>query len=368
MSQAGADRTRQKGRAAEVTKILPVPSVPGGDQRTRAAGLTAGPGKSPSGAPTVVFIAGSGRSGSTLLERALGGIPGYVNIGEVIDLFRREASRQERCGCGEAFADCTFWARVGERTFGGWTNESLAELLALQRRVARQRYMLRLVAIPLAGRKYRADVARYGALFAGLYRAVADEAGATCVVDASKWPVQALALSRAGIDVRVIHLVRDVRGVAHSLSKRDVARPHDLNGAAVMWTKKPTTAAARWVSYQSQAESLAPCGVPVARVRYEDFVRQPRRTVETALGKLGLSCSPSQLDHLGDARVTLGPSHGIHGNPSRFRFGEITLRADEVWRERMSRRNRILVTAIGLPLLVRYGWRPRSPAHGNGPR
>jgi hypothetical protein len=319
-------------------------------------------------APTVVYIAGFGRSGSTLLERALGELPGYVNVGELIDLFRRTGPDGERCGCGQAFTDCAFWIDIGERAFDGWTDERLAEMLTLQRHVARQRYMPRLVAISHAGRKYRADAARYGMHYARLYRAIADVAGATCVVDASKWPVQALALSRAGIDVRVIHLVRDVRGVAHSLSKRDVARPHDLNGAAVMWTKKPTTAAARWVSYQSQAESLARCGVPVARVRYEDFVRQPRCTVQTALGKLGLSCSPSQLDHLGDAQVTLGPSHGIHGNPSRFRFGEITLRADEDWRERMSRRNRILVTAIGLPLLVRYGWRPRSPAHGNGPR
>jgi hypothetical protein len=135
-----------------------------------------------------------------------------------------------------------------------------------------------------------------------------------------------------------------------------------------MWTKKPTTAAARWVSYQSQAELLARCGVPVARVRYEDFVRQPRIAVEQALAALGLPCSPSQLDHLGEGQVTLGPSHGIHGNPSRFRFGEITLRADEAWRERMSLRNRIAVTAIGLPLLVRYGWRPGASARSGGRR
>jgi Sulfotransferase family len=336
--------------------------------KTRAAEKAASPGPQASGAPTVVYIAGSGRSGSTLLERALGGIPGYVNIGEVIDLFRREASRSERCGCGEVFADCAFWASVGERAFGGWTGESLTKLLRLQRRVARQRYMPRLVAMALAGREYRADVANYGACFVSLYRAIADVAGASCVVDASKWPVQALALHRAGLDIRVVHLVRDVRGVAHSLSKRDVTRPHVLGGEEVMWTKKPTTAAARWVSYQSQAELLARCGLPVARVRYEDFVRRPRSTVEQALATLGLSCSPAQLDHLGEGQVTLGPSHGIHGNPSRFRFGEITLRADEAWRERMSRRNRIAVTAIGLPLLVRYGWRPGADGRSNGHR
>lgn len=329
------------------------PSGSRGAEGTGSAEATAYPSQSPGGAPTVVYIAGSGRSGSTLLERALGEIAGFVNVGELIDLFRREASRGERCGCGRPFADCTFWASVGERAFGGWADACLADVHPLQRRVAQQRYMPRLLVMPLAGRGFRADAARYGACYASLYRAIAAEAAAACVVDASKWPVQALALSRGGIDVRVVHLVRDVRGVAHSLSKR---------------TKRPATTAAKWVSHQSQAGLLRRCGLPFTRVRYEDFVRQPRRTVETALAELGLSCLPSHLEHLGDGHVTLGPSHGIHGNPSRFRHGEITLRADEAWRERMSRRNRILVTAIGLPLLLRYGWRPHPGIRDRGRR
>jgi hypothetical protein len=295
-------------------------------------------------APAVVFIAGSGRSGSTLLERTLGEMPGFVNVGELIDLFRREASRAERCGCGRQFADCPFWAGVGERAFAGWTDPLLADVHPLQRRVAQQRYLPRLLLMPLAGRAFRADVATYGACYASVYRAIAAEAGAPCVVDASKWPVQALALHRGGIDVRVIHLVRDVRGVAHSLTKR---------------AKKPAATAARWVSYQGQAGLLGRCGVPVTRMRYEDFVSQPRRAVETALTELGLPYRPAHLDHIGDVHVTLSASHGIHGNPSRFGSGEVTLRADESWRDRMSRPNRILVTAIGLPLLLRYGWRPR---------
>ena len=46
----------------------------------------------------------------------------------------------------------------------------------------------------------------------------------------------------------------------------------------------------------------------------------------------------------------------------------VTLQVDEAWRERMSRRDRFVVTAIGLPLLLRYGWRPlgrSSPRAGD---
>jgi hypothetical protein len=312
------------------------------------------------GAPCVIYIAGSGRSGSTLLERVLGQLPGFVNVGELIDLFRRVTQRGERCGCGETFTSCPFWVGVGERAFGGWEDDRLAAVQRLQGRVARQRHMPRLLAMRLAGRGFGADVAAYGAIYASLYQAIAAQARAECVVDASKWPVQALALARAGIDVRVVHLVRDVRGVAHSLGKQQLARPHAPDRTEFMWRNAPAGAAARWLACQGQAELLRRSGLPVTRVRYEDFVSQPARTVEAALAELGRSPAPSHLAHIGDGQVVLGRSHGLSGNPSRFSDGEIPVRADEAWRDQMRRRDRIIVTAIGLPLLLRYGWRPRG--------
>jgi Glycosyl transferase family 2/Sulfotransferase family len=311
--------------------------------------------------PPVIFIAGSGRSGSTMLERVLGAMPGFVNVGELIDMFRR-ATDGERCGCGLAFTDCPFWTAVGKRAFGGWDTGDLAAVSKLQDKVARQRHLPRLLAQRLTGQDFRADVAAYGEYYRKLYRAIAAEAGAQYVVDASKWPVQALALARAGIDVRVIHLVRDARGVAYSHSKKDVARPHTLNENDVMWRNAPAGAAARWVACQSEIELLRP-GVRVSRVRYEDFVREPRHTVETALTELGLPHVPGDLAHIDQERVVLGKSHGLSGNPSRFRDGEIVLRGDEAWRDQMSRFDRVVVTAIGLPFMLRYG----RPTASRGP-
>jgi hypothetical protein len=304
--------------------------------------------------PTVLYLAGFGRSGSTLLERTLGGTPGFVNVGELIDLFRRVAPREERCGCGQPFAACPFWVRVGREAFGGWDPERLAATHLLQRQVARQRHLPWLLAANVAGRGFRHAVAAYGADYSRLYRAIADVAGAGCIVDASKWPVQALALSRAGIDVRVIHLVRDVRGVAHSLSKPDVARPHSGRETDVMWHIGPGSAALRWVACQSEAGLLRRCGLRVTRMRYEDFIRQPRSSTEIALAALGLPVDPARLAHIGVGRVRLGTSHGLSGNPSRFQAGEITLRDEEAWRYEMPRRDRVLVTAVALPLVVKY--------------
>jgi hypothetical protein len=320
------------------------------------APLSAGGGEAESVSPTVIYIAGSGRSGSTLLERVLGDMPGAVNVGELIDLFRRTAPQGELCGCGETFASCPFWTCVGERAFGGWAAGQLAAIHQLQNRVARQRHMPRLLAMPLAGPDFRNDVAAYGASYRAVYQAIAGQAGARYVIDASKWPSQALALSRAGLDIRVIHLVRDVRGVAHSTSKRDVARPHAVQATDHMYNHVPVEAAARWVGIQAEAELLRNCGLRVARMRYEDFISAPQPAVTAALTALGLPPAPSDLAHVGEGRVVLASSHGLSGNPSRFRSGEITLRQDEAWRKRMRPRDRAAVTALGLPLLLRYGW------------
>jgi hypothetical protein len=336
--------------------------------RTRVSAKPAQPPAAPgSRAPTIIYIAGSGRSGSTLLERALGQVPGFVSVGELIDLFRHTPLHRERCGCGEVLARCPFWVRVGSNAFGGWEDGRLAEIHALQHRVARQRHMLRLLAIRLAGSSFRSEVARYGTCCSSLYRTIATEAQAACIVDASKWPAQALALFRGGVDIRVIHLVRDVRGVAHSLSKRDVPRPHAVGETSVMWRNGPATAAARWVACQLQAELLRCCSLPVMRVHYEDFVQDPRRTIEVALTALGLSHESLHLTHVNGQSVNLVPGHGLAGNPSRFQAGEIHLRSDDEWRKRMSWRDRTMVTVIALPLLLRYGWR-RRPKLGAGLR
>jgi Sulfotransferase family len=322
-----------------------------------------GPARAPGTPPTVIFIAGTGHSGSTLLERVLGEMPGFVNVGELIDLYRRkDAPHTERCGCGQLLAECPFWSKVREHMYGDedWDIEQLASVGQLQRKVARQRHMPRLFAPALAGGEFRQELSQYGHSYDGLYRGIAAAAGARCVVDASKWPAQALALARSGADVRVIHLIRDSRGVAYSLSKKGVRRPQAVAGQnEEMWTQKTAACASGWVSRQLELELMHHWGVRSVRVRYEDLVSAPRRTVEALLTGLGVPYTDADLAHIGSNSVRLSASHGIAGNPGRFNDGEITLRADEAWREKMSPRDRRLVTAITLPLIVGYGWLPR---------
>lgn len=304
----------------------------------------------------VMYIAGSGRSGSTLVERTLGAVPGWVNVGELIELFRKPSVAAELCGCGELFDTCPFWSEVGRVAFGSWSSDTIQRVGQLQRQVSRQRFLPRLLVTGEDSATDFAEILReYGALYDSLYSAVAEVANADVVVDASKWPGQALALQRAvSPQMSLLHLVRDPRGVAYSWAKTQVHRPQGGLGDSVMATHSAQETARRWVAFQSEIALIRPAFEHSARLRYEDFVRDPRGQLSAALGKLGLGQYSGRLDHVHQEALELPQSHGVAGNPSRFEHGVVTLKADETWRESLPMADRRVVTAVTAPWLARY--------------
>ncbi len=310
---------------------------------------------------SVLYLGGFGRSGSTLVERMLGAAPGWVNVGELVDLARSVAPGDELCGCGTPFSRCPFWSRVGELAFGGWTEQVLGELAGLHRAAARQRHLPGLLNprhVPSS------QLIALRTSYARVYAAVAEAAGASVVVDASKGPALGQALAGApGIDLRILNVVRDPRAVAWSWNRR-VARPHATAGSEEMWRIPARRAGAQWTALQLEVEAIARRGrVPSARLRYEDFVADPIDSLVAAIRPLGLPLGPGDLPRIVDGTVELGPSHGLSGNPARFRSGAVALRRDDGWITQMPAADRAVVTALTLPLLKAYGY-PTAPAPG----
>jgi hypothetical protein len=305
---------------------------------------------------TVVYLGGFGRSGSTLLERLLGECPGWGNVGELVDLARTVGPADELCGCGEPFSRCPVWQAVGDRAFGGWSTEVFTRLAALRDAAARQRH---LPAMLLPGRRAPAGGPRaeLQAAYTRIYESFAEVSGCRVVVDASKGPALGLALAGApGLDVRVINLVRDPRAVAWSWERR-VARPQATGTADDMWRIPTQRSAAQWTALQLEMEAIRRLGrVPSVRLRYEDLVVDPRRAVRGAVERLGLPTGAAALSHVERTRVYLSPSHGLSGNPSRFRSGRIDLRTDDRWAHEMPATRRAVATALSLPLLAAYGY------------
>ena len=66
----------------------------------------------------MLVIVGTGRSGSTLLGRLLGALPGAVHVGEVRFLWQRGLIEARLCGCGVPVPECPFWRTVLAEAYG----------------------------------------------------------------------------------------------------------------------------------------------------------------------------------------------------------------------------------------------------------
>ena len=311
---------------------------------------------------TVLFIGGLGRSGSTLLDRMLGRLDDVWSVGELVHLWERGLSQNNRCGCGERFRDCAFWGRVGEVAFGGWDQLDVQEVLALKASVDRNRFVP-LMVLPSLSRSYRARLERYLELLERLYAAIREVGGRPLVVDASKHASHAFLVRRMrGVDLRLVHLVRDSRGVAFSWTKR-MRRAEVVEGDDLMATDTPLRMSARYLGYNLLFHLLGALGVRSILLRYESLVRDPSGELTRVLALSGRPVAAGELGFVGDGWVELGPSHALAGNPMRFRSGRVPLRVDEEWRGELRRRHRLLTSVSTWPLLLAYGYL-RGGGHG----
>jgi hypothetical protein len=307
----------------------------------------------------VVYIGGSGRSGSTLLERILGQFPGVCAVGEVVHLWERGVAADELCGCGATFRGCDFWSEVGSRAFGGWDSLDVERILSLHRAVIRHRF-IPLMAAPWTWPRFDRKLRAYRSLQARLYRGIREASGCPVIVDSSKNAAHAFVLSGAsGVKTSLLHLVRDSRGVAYSWMKR-VVRPEVAGAVVYMPRYSPARAAAEWGVDNILFQLLGRMTASYEIVRYETLARRPRAVVHRILQLVDAGGSDADLAFIGQNDIELRMTHSVAGNPMRFRTGPVAIHLDEEWREHMRWSDRLLVAAITWPLLAWYGYGGRS--------
>lgn len=302
----------------------------------------------------VLFIAGWGRSGSTLLDRMLGQVPGVFSAGELRDIWERGVRENRLCGCGQPFHECEVWRKVGEVAFGGWDVLDLGHVQDLRRRLDRPWSVPQLLGSRISPALDR-DVAAYRAILAKLYAAIVDVTGARVIVDSSKIATFAVLLRGIDdVDVRTVHLVRDPRGVIHSWRKAVSRDDGGRRDAMIRYGVVP--GAARYVAYNGLAHGLRALG-PYRFLRYEDLLAAPRDTVARVLAFAGVPTPGETLGYIREREVDLEPNHTVDGNPMRMTSGPVALRRDEGWRTGLSARDRRMTMALTGPLAIPYGYR-----------
>jgi hypothetical protein len=293
--------------------------------------------------PNVIYVMGSGRSGTTLLGSILGELSGVSNAGELSWVWERGIIEPRGCGCGQDPLECPVWSLALGRTARGMDLHDLALRMVPARDHLRLRHTWRLVG---GGEKLDSQLAEYAQRMSELYRHLADVSGVHTIVDTSKYPADAAMLAHFG-QVRpfFLHLVRDSRAVAHSWRRRKkgIAR-RKVPLAAVDWLI--TNAACDAIRRRHPEQSML--------LRYEDLLHDPAAWIDAVAARVGLSLEHTPF--IGQRTVALGPNHTVSGNPDRFNTGPTRLQVDEAWHDEMPPHLKALVTLMTWPSLRRYGY------------
>ena len=300
----------------------------------------------------VLYVAGTGRSGSTLLARVLDRAPGVFAAGELRYVWQRGLLEDRVCGCGEQFSQCAFWSEVTHRAFAG-RDVDARRVVDTQRGLTRLRHVPRMLTV--GGQE---APAAYLETLSRLYRAVAEVSGCELVVDSSKLPSYGFVLGHVpDLDVRFVHLVRDPRGAAYSWSRMKT-QPDSDGGMQRMSVLKSSSL---WLAWNASAPRLFRDPTRYCLVRYEDLVARPRDVVDQILAFAGHDGVGTPF--VGERTVSLERSHTVAGNPNRLEAGHVELREDQAWTTAMGRPQRALVTALTTPLLGRFDY-PRVVKSG----
>ncbi len=304
----------------------------------------------------VLYIAGLGRSGSTILQNVLGELESFFPGGEICSIGQRYVQKR-LCGCKKPLAECDVWKRVLNRAFGQFDRGKAVELNQLLR-CFRTRH-LPVVLTSWGRRRMLSQTAGSRNVIERMYSTIWRESGAQVIIDSSKDPLFGFLLSTLdSIDAYFLHLVRDPRGVAFSYQRR---RRLDGRRGRIFQTRfHPAKSALLWNAWNVAAQNLLGTDSSrYMRLRYEDLVQQPRESLEQVLSFVG---EPGQsLPFISSRTVQLGGNHTVGGNPARFRTGVVELQPDDEWKTAMKPAHKGLVTALTWPLMNRYGYQWSVP-------
>ena len=300
----------------------------------------------------------------------LGGILGEVSAvfcpGELRWLWQRGVLASRRCGCGELITECEIWSKVlargnAEPALAAETDQRAAAeaVVAWQEEITSGRRRRRL--LRLSSRSDWPALENYTEVLGATIDEIFAVTGDSVIVDTSKRPQDAAVIARiAGLEHVVVQMVRDPRAVAHSWG-RVKALPANDKGTA-MGTRGPWSSLWRWTENCLGGEYLRR-RFPADRwlfVRYEDFVADPKSTIDAILDLVGRPHSDNPIQ--ADGSVTMSGNHTVAGNPNRFDKGAVRIRSDDEWMRTEPRSRQIMLGIAALPLMRKYRYAVRPVA------
>lgn len=310
----------------------------------------------PHGAPpSIAYIAGYGRSGSTVFEQALASHPAVWGLGE-LNFFPQVVRRSDeaRCSCGETLLACPRWSPVVKAYLDRLPEASRTRVGG---RLGPESLPVPIARHMLSDRWYSDTHAHYSTLYGLLADHLPD--GVRVLVESSKTAYTATSRpwfihSLSQFNVRILHLVRDPRAVMWSLQSRGLNRRLERNEpphrsfaaerALIGW---------KWANQAAESAGAKLGEGRYLRVRYEDFTTDPAATLQQVAWFLGIDSRPYDVWESGTP-VTVS-AHQIAGNRARSTT-KVRIAPDEAWKGHLTPRVRIGCMLLARRMMRKYGY------------
>ncbi|MEX1028192.1 MAG: sulfotransferase [Candidatus Paceibacterota bacterium] len=253
----------------------------------------------------IIYIAGYGRSGSTLLDVTLNAHPEIFGAGELTWLFRRAADGHA-CTCGIRLEECEIWGKVLASVRNELPDQSLESLAAITLQCERL--------LPI---RSRSDI--YDRAWSVALDQLRRITGCEWIVDSSK--SNRIGLHRYQLlsqlfhqRIRMLHLVRPVGDVLRSLRNGTNKSLAEGDG------RPPIGGALRGLASWTFSNLAAECQtkhLPHERliVDYEELVQSPQDAVRQ-IGEFLTLRMECVMDMLA-AKQPMSGGHGVDGNRMR---------------------------------------------------
>ena len=312
-----------------------------------------------------IYILGTGRSGSTLIDILLGNSKKLNSLGEIYHTFSCWIKDKE-CSCGQVCSECVFWSKVKKQFLKEYSESDLENLKKIQNKYERSIFAPLLIFLnniyPTENFKI------YQKQIQLLFTSISANSSEPIFIDSSKNPFRAYMLLHIFKEnIYIVHLVRDGRGALWSWIKSGTIPPFGVtiqkgknevpenSGQYYWWT--PWMYSISWLVYNIFSSGVTFMAGPqkAIRIQYEDILRHPADSLKRLenLIKEDLSDLAERLKN----KLPLKPGHLIAGNRLRH-LKEIHLKQpDEEWRTKLFKKYNNIFWMLSGWLLKRYGYK-----------
>ena len=259
----------------------------------------------------IIYIAGAGRSGSTILGILLGSMKNAVHLGE-IGLALEWLEWKTPCSCGKEFSECEFWKEWN------WLDKDVQSELIKAKGIEHISGLPRL----LTNLVSQDDADHYNQFYGQLMNYVQDHSGKEVIVDSSKttWSCTGRfhALNRfAGNDVYVVHLVRN----GYAVMESDIVTGDNRVLEGSEYHEHKFAALRSVVGWGVFNLTIPFVGLfarsrKVIRVHYEDLIRNPSAEIRR-IGQAFDMDTEELAQRLEDPNSTFETGHLVGGNRVR---------------------------------------------------